>query len=129
MNSKPVSIALGSLIGTAVLHAILTACSGSAAGTPDARAHDAARMPDSHVADPPAPCTSWQIAAYYTSSFITGTRPPPGGLDVTFPEGLTSEVQLPAGWEPLTASVFGGAGSNSTTVTLGALTMLRKCMQ
>ena len=129
MNDKRVSIVLGSLIGTAVLHTILVACSGSAAITSDARAQDAARMPDSAVAAPPVQCASWQIAAFYAPDFITGTIPTGGGLTV-WPTGLTGQVQLPAGWEPITASTFGGGVTpDQTTVHLGALAMVRKCVQ
>lgn len=126
MNHKQVSIILGSLIGTAVLHTILVACSGGAVRTPDARAQDATPTPAQDAA--PTSCTSWQIAAYYTPKFITGASPPPTGGPVVFSEGLASAVQIPAGWEPISASLASSISDSSIT-TFGAIAVVRKCVQ
>jgi hypothetical protein len=45
-----------------------------------------------------------------------------------WPQGLSSPVSLPAGWEPIEAAPFGGSTSN-TASTAGALAIVRKCAQ
>jgi hypothetical protein len=121
MTHAKFSIILGSLLGTAVLHVVLVACSSRAGGAPDAAVQDA-RAADAHATDTAPPCTSWQIAAYYAPGVITRT----GSND--WPVGLTSPVQLPSGWEPITASIFGGTTSQDLSIA-GALAMVRKCVQ
>ena len=105
MNRK-VNIVLGSLLGACVLNLLFVACGA----------------PTSAQAQQAPACTSWQTAAFYQPNVLMRA----GTAD--WPSGLSSQVNLPAGWEPIEASPFGGA-SSSTSTTIGALVIVRHCAQ
>jgi hypothetical protein len=105
MNRK-VSIVMGSLVGACALNLLFVAC-----GTPG-RAQAQAQA---------SSCTSWQLAAFYQPGLLAST-----GAD--WPAGLSKTVDLPAGWEPIEATPFGGSSSTASTV-YGALVVVRHCAQ
>lgn len=108
------TVVAASLIGACAIHFVMSACGsmdrpgGAMNGTRDAFAE-------------PAPCSSWQIAAYYAPGLISA----PMGSD--WPKGLTGTIALPGGWEPIQATPFGGS-SGGPVNTIGALTIVRKCV-
>jgi hypothetical protein len=90
----------GSILGAIAIHLALVGCSDP---TRSAQAAD---------------CASYQVASFYKASVIT--RPAQGD----WTEGLSPPIDLPAGWEPLTAAPYGGSSND-----IGAMVMLRRCAE
>ncbi|HEY6463460.1 MAG TPA: hypothetical protein VIY73_25005 [Polyangiaceae bacterium] len=116
---KRLGIVLGSTVGACVIYFASVACSGggSAGGMGSG---SGGPVPDANAQTAPS-CTSWQLAMYYQPDVLTRG---PGD----WPQGLSSPVTLPAGWEPIEAAPFGGT-TGSTASTTGALAVVRKCAQ
>jgi hypothetical protein len=91
------SIVLGSLVGAAAIHLTMAACSDP---TRSAQAAD---------------CASYQVAGFYQPSWIPG-------VSAEIPAGLTPVLDMPAGWEPISGSPFGGGDNH-----WGAMVMVRRC--
>jgi hypothetical protein len=107
-----VSIAVGSIVGALILHAVLVACGSSSASS---------AIPNANAGQGSA-CGTWQISRHYTPDVAT-TQHFMGG---DFPAGLATPTTLPAGWEPISAQMW-SADAPDGGFGYGALVMVRRC--
>lgn len=97
---------MGSLLGACTLNLLFVAC--GAPGRAQAQAQASS-------------CASWQVAAFYQPNVLAS-------MGQVWASGLSKAVDLPAGWEPIEASPFGGSATTASTV-YGALVVVRHCAQ
>ena len=96
---------MGSLLGACVLNLLFVACGSS-----------------THAQAQASTCASWQVASFYQPNVLTRST------NADWPSGLSSSVNLPAGWEPIEASPFGGTNTDTMSF-VGALVIVRHCAQ
>jgi hypothetical protein len=106
MKHAKMFVIVGSLIGTAVVHSVLVACSSNSSSSHSGGGSNMGE-PDAHAQEMPA-CKQWQVQSFLAPKFTFVTVPEEDGTPgdkISLP--TFAPFSLPPGWEPISAGDFG----------------------